>query len=83
MVLARRKVVDYIESSFFNNIVSEINEAKSIVLFGPAETSIKFNKELLTNNKQLSTKVKKVVKADSMTKRQVKAWVKKFYKLTP
>lgn len=65
---------------YFKDVALEIREAKAIVLFGPAETSTKFNKELSSNYKELSTKVKDIVKADSMTKRQVKAWVKDFYK---
>ncbi|MGB5417913.1 hypothetical protein [Algibacter sp.] len=65
---------------YFNQVISEITETNAIVLFGPAETCIKFNKELLEKHKELGAKVKDVVKADSMTKRQVKAWVKKFYK---
>ncbi|WP_396602011.1 hypothetical protein [Algibacter sp. R77976] len=65
---------------YFKDVALEIKEAKAIVLFGPAETSTKFNKELSSNYKELSTKVKDIVKADSMTKRQVKAWVKDFYK---
>ncbi|MDB4121410.1 hypothetical protein N9576_00640 [bacterium] len=50
------------------------------MLFGPAEIKDKFNKELNASYKDLSAKVKDVVTADSMTKRQVKAWVKAFYK---
>ncbi|MCL5128262.1 MULTISPECIES: hypothetical protein [unclassified Algibacter] len=65
---------------YFNDIASEIKDDDVIVLFGPAETKIKFNKELATYHKDLSAKVKDVVKTDKMTKRQVKAWVKAFYK---
>jgi hypothetical protein len=64
---------------YFNNIISEINDADSIVLFGPAETCIKFKKELVLNHKDLSTKIRDVVKTDSMTEGQVKAWVKTFF----
>jgi stalled ribosome rescue protein Dom34 len=66
---------------YFDRIISEIKEANTIVLFGPAETSLKFNKELTTNHKDLATKIKDVVKADSMTKNQVTAWVKDFFEL--
>lgn len=67
---------------YFNDIIYEIKEANAIVLFGPAETSMKFNKELHSNYKDLGKRVKDVVKADSMTKRQMKAWVKNFFKST-
>ncbi|WP_142786299.1 hypothetical protein [Changchengzhania lutea] len=67
---------------YFNDIIIEIKEANAIVLFGPAEACFKFNKELITYHTELSTKVKDVVKADSMTKSQVKAWVKDFFLMT-
>ena len=67
---------------YFNNIVSEIKDQDAIVLFGPAEIKDKFNKELKASYKDLSTKVKGVVRTDKMTKRQLKAWVKTFFKST-
>lgn len=67
---------------YFKNIAMKIKDAQEIVLFGPAETRIHFYKELTTSYKDLSTKVKDVVIADSMTTRQVKAWVKTFFKST-
>lgn len=67
---------------YFHHIISEIKDAKAIVIFGPGETCNKFNKIIHSNYKDISKKVKDVVKADSMTKRQVKAWVKNFYKST-
>jgi stalled ribosome rescue protein Dom34 len=66
--------------TYFKNIASEIKDVNALVLFGPAEIKDKFNKELSTSYKDLSAKVKDVVTADSMTTRQVKAWVKAFYK---
>ena len=65
---------------YFDDIILQIKEANAIVLFGPAETCIKFNKQLINHHKDLSKKVKGVVKIDSMTKPQVKAWVKAFFK---
>jgi len=67
---------------YFNNIASEIKDTDAIVLFGPAEIKDKFNKELSTSYKDLSTKVKGIVKMDKMTKRQLKAWVEAFFKST-
>ena len=65
---------------YFKNLVSEIKNEDAIVLFGPAETSLKFNKELIKNHKDLAEKVKDVVKTDSMTDRQIKAWAIAFLK---
>jgi len=66
--------------TYFKTIASEIKDSDAIVLFGPAEIKDKFNKALNTSYKDLSIIVKDGVTADSMTKRQVKAWVKAFYK---
>jgi stalled ribosome rescue protein Dom34 len=65
---------------YFRNIVSEIKESNELVIFGPAETNIKFSNELKENYKNLSIKVKGIKKADSMTENQVKAWVRNFFK---
>tara|TARA_R110000868_G_scaffold346902_3_gene608016 strand:- start:4762 stop:5172 length:411 start_codon:yes stop_codon:yes gene_type:complete len=65
---------------YFNNIISGIKEANAIVLFGPAGTCEKLYKEIRQKHTHLEPKIKDVVKADSMTKRQVKAWVKAFFK---
>jgi len=65
---------------YFKTIISEIKNADEIVVFGPAEAGEKFYKELTEKHNDLVAKVKGIVKADSMTKNQVKAWVRSFYK---
>jgi len=65
--------------SYFKELVSKIDTADSLVIFGPAETNISFKKELEENYKQLNSKVKSVDKVDSMTNNQVIAWVRDFY----
>lgn len=67
-------------NKYFKNVASVIKDTDAIVLFGPAEIKDKFNKVLNTSEKDLSAKIKDVVKTDSMTKRQVKAWVKAYFK---
>ena len=64
---------------YFRNIVSKIKESNELVIFGPAETNIKFSKELYENYNNLSRKIKDIKKADSMTENQVKAWVRNFF----
>ena len=64
---------------YFNAIIAEINDADTVVLFGPAEMGEKLHKEITLNHPRLKPRVKPVVKADSMTKNQVKAWVKAFF----
>ncbi|WP_282121963.1 hypothetical protein [Algibacter mikhailovii] len=65
---------------YFETIISEIKEAQAIVLFGPAETCSKLNRFIIDKHKELSDKVQDVVKMDSMTKPQVKARIKAFFK---
>ncbi|EDP70418.1 hypothetical protein FBALC1_06663 [Flavobacteriales bacterium ALC-1] len=64
---------------YFKNIVSEIKDTDALVIFGPAETNIKFSKELQKNYSELNTKIKGVEKVDSMTDNQVKSWVRNFF----
>jgi len=65
---------------YFKTIISEIKDVDEIVIFGPAETGEKFYKELTVKHNDLVTKIKDVVKTDSMTKKQLKAWTKAFFK---
>ncbi|GAA4810293.1 hypothetical protein [Litoribaculum gwangyangense] len=65
---------------YFNDIILEINKAEAIVLFGPAGTCEKLYKEITQNHPALSGKIKDIVKTDSMTENQIKAWVKSFFK---
>jgi len=65
--------------SYFKELVSKINTADALVIFGPAEMNMNFKKELEENHKNLNSKVKSVDKADSMTNNQVIAWVRDFY----
>jgi len=65
---------------YYKSLASEIKDTDALVIFGPADTNKKFSKELHKNHKSLSTKIKSVKKADSMTENQVKAWVRDFFK---
>jgi stalled ribosome rescue protein Dom34 len=66
---------------YFKNIVEEIKDTDALVIFGPAGTNEKFKKELDKNYNALNTKVKDVVKTDSMTNNQIIAWVRDYFKL--
>jgi len=65
---------------YYKSLASKIKDTDALVIFGPASTNEKFSKELYKNHKHLSTKIKGVKKADSMTENQVKAWVRDFFK---
>ena len=64
---------------YFREIATTIADADSIVIYGPAETNLKLEKELKENYKDIAKKVLKVEKADSMTTNQVKALIRDFY----
>jgi tRNA uridine 5-carbamoylmethylation protein Kti12 len=64
---------------YFREIATTIADADSIVIYGPAETNLKLEKELKENFKDIAKKVLKVEKADSMTTNQVKALIRDFY----
>ncbi|QHI35650.1 hypothetical protein IMCC3317_09960 [Kordia antarctica] len=64
---------------YFKEIISEIKDTEALVIFGPAGTNEKLGKELQHNHSDLSTKIKGIRKADSMTSNQVKALVKDFF----
>lgn len=80
------KDVKYLErekhqfKKYFKEIVSEIGEIDALVIFGPAETYKKFEKELKAHYADVNSKVKSVQKADSMTNNQMVALIKDAYK---
>lgn len=65
---------------YYKSLALKIKDTDALVIFGPADTNKKFSKELHKNYKPLSTKIKGVKKADSMTENQVKAWVRDFFR---
>jgi stalled ribosome rescue protein Dom34 len=65
---------------YFKNITKEFNDADAIVIFGPAEAYLKFQKELQENYEHLNTKIKDAINADSMTDNQTIALVRDFFK---
>lgn len=66
--------------AYFKELASQIKNADACVIFGPAETKDKFNKELMEKYKNLSLKVQGVNVVGRMTGNQIKAWVRDFFK---
>lgn len=64
---------------YFKKLANKIKKADAIALFGPAETSMRFRKELDENYPSIAAKVKTVKKADSMTDNQIKKLIKEFF----
>lgn len=64
---------------YFKKLANKIKKADAIALFGPAETAMRFRKELDENYPSIAAKVKTVKKADSMTDNQIKKLIKEFF----
>lgn len=50
------------------------------MIYGPAEAGEKFKKEIDENYRDLSKKVKAVLKSDSLTENQTKALIRDYFK---
>ena len=64
---------------YFKEVATRVTDADALVVFGSAGTNEKFAKELQEHYKPLSSKIKGIHKADSMTDNQVKALVRDFF----
>jgi len=65
-------------SHYYQKLVTMIQDADEILIFGPGEAKVEFNKEI-AKSKGLAEKVKGIEPADKMTENQIKAKVKEFY----
>lgn len=63
---------------YFKNLVKELDNCNSIVLFGPSNMKHLFEKEIV-KNMQIANKLAGVVNSDSLTENQIVAWVKDYY----
>ena len=66
--------------SYFKKIIPHIKNSDTIVIYGPAEAGEKFKKEIDENYRDLSKKVKAVLKSDSLTENQTKALIRDYFK---
>jgi len=64
---------------YYQQVVSALRDANSIFIMGPGEAKIEFEKTLM-KYKSLQNRVLKVETADKMTKNQMIAYVRKFYR---
>ena len=63
---------------YYQQVISALKDANSILIIGPGEAKIEFEKALM-KYKGLQNRVLKVETADKMTKNQMVAYVKRFY----
>lgn len=64
---------------YFKNVLKEVQNCDTIVIFGPSRMKIFFEKEI-KGNMQLADKLVGVYNSDLLTENQIVAWVKDFYK---
>ena len=66
-------------TKYYRQIITVLRDATSIFIMGPGEAKIEFEK-VLKQYKPMKKRLVKVEPADKMTKNQMVARVKKFYK---
>jgi stalled ribosome rescue protein Dom34 len=64
---------------FYKQVISALQDAASILVMGPGQAKVEFEKAL-KKHKNLKNRLVKVETADKMTKNQMIAHVKEFYK---
>ena len=65
--------------NYFNDLIPYIEEADKVAIIGPAETRLKFKKEIDIKHRHLSDKITKVAVSDSMTTNQIKAYFRSYF----
>jgi len=68
-------------NSYLKDVISNVNEADEIYIFGPAETKTKLQQKINSEKTDIASKLKSVEAAESMTSNQIIAKVKKFYQV--
>ena len=69
-------------NKYYQQVISVLKSADSIFIMGPGEAKIEFEKAI-KKNKELQRRILKVETTAKMTKNQMIAYVKKFYKSRP
>ena len=65
-------------NKYYQQVMSALKNADSILIMGPGQAKIEFEK-ILKKNKSLQKRILKVETAQKMTKNQMIAYVRKFY----
>lgn len=66
--------------TYFKELALKIRDANEVVILGPGNTNEKFRNLLLKKNKLIAAKIKTVAKTDNMTKNQIVAAIRDYYK---
>ena len=75
---ARDERFNHQSSSFMTSLLTYVEKADELVIFGPAGMKTELKKEV-ENHHHLSSKLQSVETADSMTDNQVAAWVRSYF----
>ena len=81
--MSDKKLLEYNKNErnlYLKEITDYLLDADEIVLFGPAQTAEKLNKRLELLHPEIKNKVRDLIKVDSMTKNQIRALIKDYYK---
>jgi hypothetical protein len=65
-------------SKYYQQVISALKDAESILIMGPGTAKIEFEK-VAKKNKSMQSRILKVETADKMTKNQMIAHVRQFY----
>jgi stalled ribosome rescue protein Dom34 len=66
-------------NKFYQQVISALKGADSILIMGPGEAKVEFEK-VIKKNKEMQRRILKVETTAKMTKNQMVAYVKNFYK---
>ena len=64
---------------YFDNIITQVSNAHKIVVFGPAETKIAFQKKIDTNPQMKGKLVGVETVGNKLTENQLKEWVSNYF----
>jgi hypothetical protein len=67
---------------YYQQVISALKDASSIVIMGPGEAKLEFEKAI-RKYKTMQERILKVETTDKMTKNQMIAYVRKFYQNRP
>lgn len=75
----KKNKIDELTKSYFKKIINSLKNIDELLIFGPAQTKIKFAKTI-HNDPVLSTKLNDIQNAEQMTANQKVAFVKNYFK---
>ena len=69
--------------AYFKEIIQHLKKSDKILIFGPAEAGQKLRIELQKFYNDVFVKLRDVIKTDSMTENQMKAFVRDYFETAP